>query len=120
MEVCLLFHVGRNLLIRYNYITAFYLIIQEIRRIVQLSGGKFVREYYISFASASQIRDFVTLATRQPCQVRIQREGYDTTATSIMGIFGMGLHTLLRVVAPDVPEMADFFAALSVYGRQPA
>lgn len=115
MEVCLLFHVGRGPAIRYNKVTAFYLIIQEIRRIVQLSGGIFVRECYISFATASQIRDFVTLATRQPCPVRVQRDGYDTIATSIMGLFGMGLHTLLRVVAPDVPEMADFFTQLSVY-----
>ena len=115
MEVCLLFHVGRSLTNCYNKVRALFLIIQEIGRIVQLSGGIFVREYYISFATASQIRDFVTLATRQPCPVRIQRDGYDTIATSIMGIFGMGLHTLLRVVAPDVPEMADFFTELSVY-----
>ena len=74
-----------------------------------------MRECYISFGSADQIRDFVSLATRQPCPVRVEREGYATVATSIMGLFGMGLHTLLRVMAPDVPEMAEFFTELAVY-----
>jgi hypothetical protein len=32
-----------------------------------------------------------------------------------MSLFGMGLHTILRVVAPDVPEMAEFFTQLSAY-----
>ena len=77
-----------------------------------------MRETYISFGTPAQIRDFVALATRQPCAVRVEHEGHDTTATSIMGLFGMGLHTVLRVVAPDVPEMAEFFKALSTYAGQ--
>lgn len=77
-----------------------------------------MREYFVSFGSAAEIRDFVALATRQPCTVRVEHEGYDTTATSIMGLFGMGLHTVLRVIAPDVPEMAEFFSALSSYAGQ--
>ena len=77
-----------------------------------------MRECFISFGSAAQIRDFVALATRQPCPVQVEHEGHNTTATSIMGLFGMGLHTMLRVIAPDVPEMAGFFSELSAYARQ--
>ena len=77
-----------------------------------------MREYFVSFGTPAQIRDFVALATRQPCPVRVEHEGHNTTATSIMGLFGMGLHTVLRVVAPDVPEMAAFFTELSAYEGQ--
>mgnify|MGYP003295703600 CR=1 FL=1 len=91
------------------------MIISDFQENVQQFGGINLRECYISFDSAAQIRDFVSLATRQPCPVRVQRDGFDTIATSIMSLFGMGLHTILCVVAPNVPEMADFFTQLSAY-----
>ena len=68
-----------------------------------------MRDCIVSFDSVAEIRDFVALATRQPFPVRVERNGHDASATAIMSIFSMGLNTPLRVVAPDVPEMAEFF-----------
>lgn len=68
-----------------------------------------MRDCVVSFCSVAEIRDFVALATRQPCPVRVEHGGHGASATAIMSIFSMGLNTPLRVVAPDVPEMAEFF-----------
>ncbi len=75
-----------------------------------------MRDCIVSFCSVAEIREFVALATRQPQPIRVERGSHGASATAIMSIFSMGLNTPLRVVAPDVPEMADFFRM--VEGRE--
>ena len=73
-------------------------------------------ECTISFSTPMEIRDFVTLATRQTFPIHVENGGLKTSATSIMSLFCMGLNRPLRVLsAASEDDAAYFLAALAPY-----
>ena len=75
-----------------------------------------MREYYVSFASAMEVHEFVTIATRQYFPIRVERENHCTDAKSIMSLFSMGLNRPLRVVISDAEaDTTHFLSALRPY-----
>ena len=75
-----------------------------------------MREYYVSFASATEVYDFVTIATRQFFPIHVERENLRTDAKSIMSLFAMGLNRPLRVVISDAEaDTTHFLSALQPY-----
>lgn len=81
-----------------------------------LSGGISVQECYVLFQSVSDIRDFVSLATKQRFEIRVEQGNLSTSATSIMSVFCMGLNRPVRVLIADAQaDTAAFFRALQVF-----
>ncbi len=75
-----------------------------------------MRECYVSFSSASEVMEFVAIATRQYFPIQIELENLCTSATSIMSIFAMGFHRPLRVVVADADADASlFFSQVAPY-----
>ena len=75
-----------------------------------------MRECYVSFASVTEVHEFVTIATRHLFPIRVETENRSTDAKSIMGLFSMGLHRPLRVTTADTgADAAHFFSALQPY-----
>lgn len=75
-----------------------------------------MQECYVLFESVSQIRDFVSIATKQKFEIRLEQDNMSTSATSIMSIFSMGLHRPIRVVVPNAQvDTAPFFQAVQSY-----
>ena len=73
-------------------------------------------ECVVKFSDPMEIRDFVTLATRQAFPIRVEHGGLTTSATSIMSLFCMGLNRPLRVLsAASEDDAAHFLAALAPY-----
>ena len=73
-------------------------------------------ECTVSFTTPIEIRDFVTLATRQTFPIHVEHGGLQTSATSIMSLFCMGLNRPLRVLsAASEDDPAHFLAALAPY-----
>ena len=68
-----------------------------------------MREYYVSFASATEVHEFVSIATRQFFPIQVERENLRTDAKSIMSLFSMGLNRPLRVVIADAEADATYF-----------
>jgi len=60
-----------------------------------------VPECIVTFDTVEDVRSFVTIATKYLYPVQVSRENYSVSATSIMGLFSMGLHTPLRVTVLD-------------------
>ena len=75
-----------------------------------------MRDCYLSFSTVDEIREFVSLATRQSFPIEIEHGSHRASATAIMSLFCMGLHTPVHVVAPNVPESISFFTAIASYG----
>jgi len=74
-----------------------------------------LHECYLSFSSVDEIRDFVSLATRQTFPITLESGSLRVRATAIMSIFSMGLHTPLRIAMPKTPETATFLSAIAPY-----
>ena len=68
-----------------------------------------MHECFVSFATARDVMDFVTIATKQYFPIHVERDSMQTSATSIMSIFSMGLNRPLRVVVWDAGEGAARF-----------
>ena len=64
-----------------------------------------MREYYVAFASAAEVHEFVAIATRQFFPIHVERENHRTDAKSIMSLFSMGLNRPLRVALPMPKQM---------------
>ena len=58
-------------------------------------------ECFVKFQSVEDVREFVSLATRFLHPVQVTRDNYSVSATSIMGLFSMGLNQILRVTVMD-------------------
>ena len=83
---------------------------------VQLEGGIHVPECYVTFDTIDDVRDFVSIATRYRYRIQVSRENHFASATSIMGLFCMGLHTTLRVTVLDQSaDPTSFFNELRPY-----
>lgn len=75
-----------------------------------------MHECFVSFASATDVLDFVSIATRQYFPIHVERENMRASATSIMSLFCMGLNRPLRVVVADPgADAAPFFTAVEPY-----
>lgn len=75
-----------------------------------------MRECFVSFSSAVDILDFVSIATRQYFPIHVEREDMRVNATSIMSLFCLGLNRPLRVVVGDPgADAAPFFSAVEPY-----
>ena len=75
-----------------------------------------MREYYVSFASAKEVHEFVSIATRQFFSIHVERENLRTDAKSIMSLFSMGLNRPLRVVISDAEaDATPFLSAVRPY-----
>jgi len=68
-----------------------------------------MRECFVSFASAHEVMDFVSIATKQLFPIHVEWGNLKTSATSIMSIFSMGLNRPLRVLVGDAGEGAALF-----------
>ena len=68
-----------------------------------------MRECYVRFTSADDVKNFVSIATKQYFPIHIERGDLKTSATAIMSIFSMGLNCPLRVVLSDAGERAEAF-----------
>ena len=71
-----------------------------------------MRECFVSFASAGDVREFVEIVTRQPFSIRVENDRLQTDGESIMSLFCMGLHRPLRVLYPEDADTAQFLQAL--------
>ena len=60
-----------------------------------------MRECYVSFASAKEVHEFVSIATRQFFPIHVEQEDLRLNAKSIMSLFCMGLNRPFRVVMAD-------------------
>ena len=73
-------------------------------------------ECVVKFSDPMEIRDFVTLATRQAFPIRVEHGGLTTSATSIMSLFCRGLNRPLRVFSTaSGDDAARFLEALAPY-----
>jgi len=75
-----------------------------------------MRECFVSFSSASEVMEFVSIATRQYFPIQVEQESLSTSATSIMSILSMGFHRPLRVVIRDAEaDTSLFFSQVAPY-----
>lgn len=66
-------------------------------------------ECYVRFTSADDVKNFVSIATKQYFPIHVERGNLKTSATAIMSLFSMGLNCTLRVILGDAGEGADAF-----------
>ncbi len=92
-------------------ITHFFEVVQACEE-----GTVDMQEFFISFSSASEVHDFVNIATKQFFPIQVERENQSTDAKSIMSLFSMGLNRPLRLLIPDIgAETEGFLSAVQAY-----
>lgn len=74
-----------------------------------------MRECYVSFASALEVHDFVSIATKQSFPIQVERDNLKTTAKSIMSLCAMGFNRPLHVTLPESAAVEDFLDAVKAY-----
>lgn len=74
-----------------------------------------MRECYVSFASALEVYEFVTIATKQRFPIQVERDNLKTNAKSIMSLCSMGFNRPLHVTLPENPDAEGFLAAVKAY-----
>ena len=73
-------------------------------------------ECFVQFQTVEDVREFVSLATRFLHPVQVTRGNYSVSATSIMGLFSMGLNRPLRVTVLDRDaDPSGFFSDLGPF-----
>lgn len=93
-----------------------FIISHFARKVQAYEGGKFMRECYVSFASAKEVHEFVSIATRQFFPIHVEQEDLRLNAKSIMSLFCMGLNRPFRVVIADADaDPAPFWSAVEPY-----
>ena len=74
-----------------------------------------MRECYVSFASALEVHEFVSIATKQQFPIRVERDNLQTNAKSIMSLCSMGFNRPLHVLFPASVDAAAFLMAVSPF-----
>jgi phosphotransferase system HPr-like phosphotransfer protein len=74
-----------------------------------------MRECYVSFASALEVYDFVSIATKQRFPIQVDRGNLTTNAKSIMSLCSMGFNRPLHVTIPASADADGFLAAVKAY-----
>lgn len=74
-----------------------------------------MRECYVSFASALEVHEFVSIATKQYFPIVVEHGNLKTNAKSIMSLCAMGFNRPLHVLIPAEADAAAFFSAVTPY-----
>ena len=74
-----------------------------------------MRECFVSFASATQVQDFVNIATKQTFAIQVVLDQMTANAKSIMSLYSMGLRRRLKVLLPETVDAEDFLQAVKPY-----
>ena len=72
-------------------------------------------ECYVSFASALEVHEFVSIATKQQFPIQVERDNLLTSAKSIMSLCSMGFNRPLHVLFPAAADSAAFLTAVRPY-----
>ena len=72
-------------------------------------GGIFVQEITVRFRSFRDVREFATLAAKQPFQLTVGTERYQVNATSVLGMFTLNCRKPLTVSFDCTQEEYDRF-----------
>ena len=71
-----------------------------------------MRECYVSFASAIEVHEFVSIATKQQFPIQVERDNLLTNAKSIMSVCSMGFNRPLHVLFPAAADSSAFLKAV--------
>ena len=74
-----------------------------------------MHECYVSFASALEVYDFVSIATKQEFPIKVERGDLKTDAKSIMSLCSMGFNRPLHVLMPANADADGFLSAVRAY-----
>lgn len=74
-----------------------------------------MHECYVSFASALEVYDFVSIATKQQFRIQVERDNLKTDAKSIMSLCSMGFNRPLHVILPETADAESFLSAVKAY-----
>ena len=74
-----------------------------------------MRECYVSFTSALEVHEFVSIATKQQFPIQVERDNLLTSAKSIMSLCSMGFNRPLHVLFPAAADSAAFLTAVSPF-----
>lgn len=75
-----------------------------------------MRECYVSFASAADVKEFVEIAMKQYFPVHAEQEGLKTDAKSIMSLFSMGFNRPIHVMVDETDaDTSSFFSQVSPF-----
>jgi len=74
-----------------------------------------MRECYVSFSSAIEVHDFVSIATKQFFPIRMEQGNLQTDAKSIMSLCSMGFNRPIHMLFPDTADAGEFLAAVKPY-----
>lgn len=74
-----------------------------------------MRECYVSFASALEVYDFVSIATHQEFPIEVERDNLRTNAKSIMSLCSMGFNRPLHVIIPETADASGFLSEVKAY-----
>lgn len=73
-----------------------------------------MRDCYVSFTSATDVREFVEIAMKQYFPIHAEQDGLQTDAKSIMSLFSMGLNRPIHVVVGETDaDTSSFFAQVT-------
>lgn len=73
-----------------------------------------MKSFLVKLTSISDVKDFVSAATVQPCDIDVVSGRYTIDAKSIMGLFSLDLTKPIRVeVQGSDEEAAAFHAAVA-------
>ena len=70
---------------------------------------------YVSFASALEVHEFVSIATRQYFPIRMEQGNLQTDAKSIMSLCSMGFNRPIHMFYPATADAGEFLAAVKPY-----
>ena len=74
-----------------------------------------MRECYVSFASALEVHEFVSIATKQQFPIQVERDNLMTNAKSIMSLCSMGFNRPLHVLFPAAADASAFLTEVSPF-----
>ena len=74
-----------------------------------------MRECYVSFASALEVHDFVSIATKQLFPIRMEQGNLQTNAKSIMSLCSMGFNRPIHMLFPAAADATAFLDAVKPY-----
>ena len=70
-----------------------------------------MKSFLVKLTSIADVKNFVSAATLQPCDIDVVSGRYTIDAKSIMGLFSLDLTTPIRVEVQGSDEEADAFQA---------
>ena len=70
---------------------------------------------FVAFSSALEVRDFVSIASRQYFPIAVESDNMQADAKSIMSICALGFDRPLHVRIPETADGTEFFSAVRSY-----